>query len=239
MVDESENQNVDEAVVPADDSQVVQERQGEDSVEQQRQRNDVEYNWAEARRKMNELDRKVREQDDYIARIHKQITPQEDEIDEVDRLAEDDIITKSQAKRLAEKMVKQSVDNALRARDASTVEERVKSKFSDFDEIVTRENIEYLRKQDPELAETLSYNPDPYKQAVAVYNTLKRMGVNGEKSKAPLEREKALKNSQKPLSVNAIAKNSAIGNVHLFENGLTPELKSQLRKEMEECRKRG
>ncbi len=56
--------------------------------------------------------------------------------------------------------------------------------------------------------------------------------------KEPLrEKQKAIANSQKPVSVNAVTKSSAIGNAHMFENGLTPELKKSLWDEMERARK--
>lgn len=238
MLDETENQSVEvqesQATAQATESQPVYEDRQE-SVEDHRKRNDVEYNWAEARREMQELKRQVRERDEILNRFQQHMAP-EPEVDELDSLSDDDILTKSQAKKLATRMAREEAERLYKERDASTAGDRIKSRFPDFDEIVTQENVEFLKKQKPELALSLSHNPDPYAQAVAVYDALKMIGVSGRKE-PPVEREKALKNAQKPLSVNAITQNSAIGNVHMFENGITPELKAKLWKEMQECRK--
>jgi hypothetical protein len=72
---------------------------------------------------------------------------------------------------------------------------------------------------------------------VAAYKLLKRLNPGEDMAKS-VEKKKAIENSQKPISVNAVSRNSAIGNAHIFENGLTPELKKQLWKEMEDARKR-
>jgi hypothetical protein len=238
MPDETETQSVEnlesQAVAQATESETVYENR-HDSVEEHRKRNDAEYNWAEARRKMQELERQIKERDDVLARFQQHMAPKQ-EVDELDSLADDDIVTKAQARKMAEKMARQEAEKLFRERDASTVGERVKIKFPDYDDVVTEENVQLLKKQKPELALSLAHNPDPYAQAIAVYDSLKMIGVNGQKV-PPVEKEKALKNAQKPLSVNAITQNSAIGNVHLFENGLTPQLKEQLWKEMKECHK--
>jgi hypothetical protein len=52
-----------------------------------------------------------------------------------------------------------------------------------------------------------------------------------------VKKQRALANSQKPVSVNAVTKNSAIGNAHMFENGLTKELKKSLYDEMKNAMK--
>ena len=224
-----------QAAAPAAESENVNEVRQE-TAEERRKRNDVEYNWAEARRKMQELDRRVKEQDDYISKL-KQTSAPKDDYEEIDRLTDDDIVTKAQARKLAEKMAKQIASQVIKEREAATVEERVKLRFNDFDDVVTQENIELLKQKKPELASSVASNPDPYAQAVAAYDALKMIGAQ-EMSKTSVEKEKALKNAQKPLSVNAVTKQSAIGNAHLFENGLTPELKKQLLKEMQEASKR-
>lgn len=223
-----------EAVAQATESEPVQEAQEEAKIE--KPKDNQAYNWAESRRKMQELERQIRERDDYLAQLKKQNQPPAQE-DELDKLAADDIITKAHAEKLAEKRARQIVNQVLKEREAATVEDRIKVKFPDYDDIVNSENIEILKQRKPELARSLSRCDDPYDQAVAVYDALKMIGENVPKP-VPVEKEKALKNSQKPLSVNAVSKTSAIGNAHLFENGLTPELKSQLLREMNECAKR-
>lgn len=232
------NPSVEEAVPQEEVTQPAQEAvqdKPKESAEEIRHRNDVEYNWAEARRKMQELERQNRELADKVTQIQqpKQVV----EEDELDKLADDDIITKGHAKKLAAKMAQQIAEQVVKQREASTIDERLSVKFPDFAQVVSKENIELLKEQEPELALTLYHNPDPYGQGVAAYKLLKKLGIGGDVPKNE-EKEKALKNAQKPVSVNAVTKQSAIGNAHLFENGLTKDLKAQLWTEMQEARKR-
>ena len=223
--------------VQSADSEQPSERQEEIQEVQQRKRNDAEYNWSEARRKMEQLERKSREQEEMIARLQQ---PKEEADDELNNLAEDDILTVSQARKLATKMAKQVANEAIRQREALTVDDRLRSKFSDYDQVVTTENIELLKQNDPELALSLQrLSDDPYAQSIAAYKLLKNTGYGAPvKSAAPtLEKKKALENSQKPLSVNTVTKQSAIGNAHAFENGLTPDLKKQLWADMQKAMK--
>jgi hypothetical protein len=158
--------------------------------------------------------------------------------DELDKLGDEDIVTKGQAKKLAAKMAEEIASRVIKERENATVEDRLSSKFQDFNQVVTRENIELLKETEPELAMSLAQNTDQYSQGVAAYKLLKRLGIGEEVAKEPVkEKQKAVANSQKPLSVNAVTKSSAIGNAHMFENGLTPELKKSLYEEMQKARK--
>lgn len=223
------------AVAEAPESEATSSTQG--ATEQpSRKRNDEAYNWAEANRKMKEMQEQNRQLADRLQKVEKPAMPAS-ESDDLDKLGDDDIVTKSQVKRLATKMAREIAQDVVKQRDAATVDDRLQMKFPDFADVVTRDAIEELKQAEPELAYSLSSNPDPYAQGVAAYKLLKRMGGGSDMAKST-EKKKAQENSQKPVSVNAVSKHSAIGNAHLFENGLTPELKKQLWKEMEDARKR-
>lgn len=223
-----------EATAQATESEQVQEK--EETPQEKKRRNDVEYNWAESRRKMQELERQNREMQEQITKLN---TPKAEkaEEDELDKLADDDIVTKAQAKKMAVKMAREIAQEVIQQRENSTVDERLQNKYPDFGEVVTRENVELLKQTEPELAMSLAHITDPFTQGVAAYKLMKKAGI-GEEMKAPKEKQKAVTNSQKPVSVNAATKQSAIGNAHIFENGLTPDLKKQLWAEMQELKKR-
>jgi translation initiation factor 2B subunit (eIF-2B alpha/beta/delta family) len=224
--------------VEIEESQAVAPAESEGAEEKQKaeafakKSDDQDRNWKETRRKMQELERKAREQEELIQRLSTPKAALQD--DELDKLGDEDIVTKAQAKKLAAKMAEEIAQRVIKQREDSTVEERLSNKFEDFNQVVTRENIELLKETEPELAMSLSQNTDPYLQGVAAYKLMKRLGIGGEDMpKEPTkEKKKALENSQKPLSVNAVTKTSAIGNAHMFENGLTKELKKQLQEEM-------
>jgi len=197
---------------------------------------DQDRNWKETRRKMQELERRAKEQEELITQLKSPMRAPQD--DELDKLGDEDIVTKGQAKKLAAKMAEEIASRVIKERENATVEDRLSSKFQDFNQVVTRENIELLKETEPELAMSLAQNTDQYSQGVAAYKLLKRLGIGEEVAKEPVkEKQKAVANSQKPLSVNAVTKSSAIGNAHMFENGLTPELKKSLYEEMQKARK--
>lgn len=199
---------------------------------EQQKRTDAEHNWAEMRRKMREKDQQIEELRNQFTQVTATNSSEEDELS---RLSEDDILTVAQAKKLAQQMAKNVAENVIKEREAKTVNERIELKYPDYGEIVTQENIKLAETLEPELAEVISKMDDPYTQRVSAYKLLKR--ITEKKDSSSLEKKKAQENAQKPLSVNAVTKNSAIGNAHLFENGLTPELKSQLWKEMKDAMK--
>jgi hypothetical protein len=231
-VEENVEQEVAQAAVPAEESQSAEELQKAEAFA--KKSDDQDRNWKEARRKMQELERKAEEQQEVIRKL----TAPKAEDDELDKLGDEDIVTKAQARKLASRMAEEIAQRVIKQREDSTVDERLQIKYPDFAQVVTKENIELLKETEPELAESLSYNPDPYKQGIAAYKLLKKAGIESAAPTSSREKEKAVQNGQKPMSVNAVTKQSAIGNAHIFENGLTKELKASLLQEMREAAKR-
>ena len=241
-----ENKSVGEAIAEGAPIQEValptdpEQQSGQQEEVQQPQSpsiGDQEYNWREARRQIEELRRKSDEQERYIASMQNQ---QDDssEDDDLAKLADDDIVTAKQARQLAANMARQVAEDAIRQREASTADDRLRAKFPDYDSVVTRDNIDLLKQQDPELASSLyALSSDPYTQAVAAYKMLKRTGI-GDMARNQPQKARAIENSKKPVSVQSVTRSSAIGNAKAFENGLmtmTPEYAAQLRKDMNEA----
>lgn len=236
MTDE-ETQSVTEEVAPPQEPEPQQDDPKEEvQPTPEPKRGDQEYNWRETRRKLEAMESQNRELKDKIDRMS---GPQKNEDDDLAKLADDDIVTAKQARSLAAKMARQVADEVVRQREVSTLDERLKTKFPDFDSIVTRENIETLKQNEPELAMSLNaISHDPYAQATAAYKILKKHGF-GVSEDVVKNKARAEANSKKPVSVQTVTKqSSAIGNAYQFENGLTPELKKQLWKDMQDCAKR-
>lgn len=200
-----------------------------------KQDNANERNWAEARRSMKERDRKIQELESRLELVQKAQIPKEPELN----LADEDIVTYGQVKRLIQRDAAALADRVVRDRENATVDERLESKYSDFKDVVSKENIELLKQTEPELAKSLSLlKDDPMEQGVAAYKLLKKLGMGIKAEEDMPEKKKAIENGKKPVSVQSVTRQSAIGNAHLFENGLTPELKAALQKEMKEAIKR-
>lgn len=232
---------VQEAVAQPTESEQVHDERQDEVQSQQSKRNDAEYNWKETRRQIQERDREIEQLYKELENLKKGLTPSVD--DEISKLSEDDIITVGQHRKSVEKIsakiAKQVAEEVIREREALTLEDRLTNKFSDFKTVVTAENIDYLKQTEPELAQSLSaMSQDPYAQGIALYKLLKKVGKVETNSNA-YEKKKASENSQKPLSVQAATKQSAIGNAHVFENGLTPDLKKKLYQEMQDAIRSG
>jgi mannosyltransferase OCH1-like enzyme len=175
---EEEISSVDQAVAQAAESEQTQDVQtAETPVEQPSTRGDVEYNWKEARRKMDTLEQRNYELEAKLNQITANQKPHNED-DELSRLQDDDIITAKQARNLAMKLAKQVSEQAIREREAQTVDDRLMSKFPDYQQVVSKENIDLLQQQEPELARSLyALQNDPLSQGIAAYKMLKKLGL--------------------------------------------------------------
>jgi len=221
MTEEENPEGVIEAVAQPSESVEEQDDQQEETKQNPSQvMSDKEFNWSEARRKISELERRTQEQENEIRGLKSNGQFSDDK--DFSNLDDEEIVTAKQ------------VREALRRQEASTLDERLRLRFPDFDTVITKENVDLLQQQDPELALSLkALSHDPYAQAVAAYKLLKRTGVVDMASKQP-QKAKAIENSRKPVSVQSVTKSSAIAEANKFQSGLTPELRKQLWKEMQE-----
>ncbi len=223
----------------APEAEQVQEAQVPEQKPAKRKKS-AEENWAEAQRGIKERDRQIYELRTQLESSKPKMAEAPVEDDELSKMSKDDILTVAQAEKLVLKRAEKIAETVVRRREASMVDERLGTKFTDYADVVSKEAIDILKQQEPELAQSLwNLRDDPYAQGVAAYKMIKRLGIGKEEEEPEsMEKKKAIENSKKPVSVQAVTKSSAIGNAHLFENGLTKELKAQLHREMEECRKR-
>jgi len=223
----SEEQNVVE-----EDQQEVVLPEGLESADEAQQEvsepaeGSQEYNWKQAREQQRRLEEDNRELRRAIEEMQapKAQPQQEEEFS----IADDDLVEGRHVK-----MLMQKVESQLRQQKNEAVPDRLKARFPDFDDVVTKENVERLKKEEPELLASIVANPDVYAKGIAAYKLLKRTYPAGEN----LEKEKAklAANRTRPGSGNAAAKQSPLAEADRFANGLTPELKRQLLAEMEEA----
>lgn len=119
----------------------------------------------------------------------------------------------------------------------SVVEARIKAQYPDFDNIVSKENIDQLRYQYPELAQTLNTSSDLYSKAVSAYTLIKKLGITPDADPYAADNARAQANLAKPRPlVSGAARpqgDGALSQANAFANGLTDDLKKQLWKEMQ------
>ena len=165
--------------------------------------------------------------------------PQEDyDFDiEADALAEGKHLKKLMAK---QKAMEQQLKSYQMQSEAVAVETRIRAQYPDFEKVVSKENVELLNEQFPEIARTLRDTPDMFNKAAAAYTVIKNFGIHKDTAKFEADRAKAVSNAQKPrplASVNPTQGDSPLSKANAFANGMTDELKEQLRREMYEDRK--
>ena len=165
--------------------------------------------------------------------------PQEDyDIDiDADALVEGKHVKKVTAKL---KAMEQQLKRYQAQSEEVAVEARIRTQYPDFEKVVSKENVEILNERFPEIAKTLRDTPDIFSKAAAAYSVIKNFGIHKDVVSRDNDRARTIANAQKPrplTSVNPTQGDSPLSKANAFANGMTDELKEQLRKEMYAARK--
>jgi hypothetical protein len=222
--DEAKDVNNQESVSPEatteDQSQKVQQNDA----------NSKEMNFAKLReksevaeRKSAELERQVK---DLLRREEERNRPAPvKEEDELSSLADDDILTVKQAKKLATIQAEELIKKTLDQRERATLPERVRGKYEDFDAIMTEENIKKLELDEPGLAQACSVAPNPWE---ATYKIVKKFIVPQQETKANKGDEKMKENLSKPASVNSAGRQGPLNNANLWSEASKDDLYKEM-----------
>lgn len=245
-------QTVQEVEVPSNDSSSeVQEQETKTS-----RFTKVKEDNFKALREAKEKAEKERDMllEQYL-KFSQQAKPSKDELPEVKKLPvyddsdidlgidDDSLLEGKHAKKLVEhvKALRSELNQYKVQATQESLETKIVRQFPDFSSVVSQENIEVLNQEFPEVAMALRDTGDLYTKAAATYNMIKKMGLSSSnKGEFMADKNKALKNSVKPRPLTSVAPqqgDSPLSKANAFANGLTPELKEQLRKEMYNSRK--
>ena len=188
-----------------------------------------------------EKERLAKENEEIQIRLAKyeesQSKPPEEDLEI--NIGDDDLFEGKHYKKLQKQLKKQQEElkNYQEQAKLTSTEAKLKSQYSDFDKVVSVENIRRLRESEPEIAETLASSKDVYSKAVSAYKMIKKLGIYVEDNYQQ-DRTIAKQNSLKPkplASVSPQQGDSPLTKANAFANGLTKELKTQLRREMDEA----
>ncbi len=232
---EAESTVVEEVVADAQQEQASPEAQP--PAEEASKDDTQDRNWREVRQLLKETNQTVEElkNRNYALEERERQRSQPPEVEEEVDLSDDDISTVGMTKKLLRKQ-SEKIDQLvqeMKQREALTVEDRLRSKFSDYDAVVNKENLKSLFATAPELVKMLKASQDdPYEQAMGAYKLMKKFGVTSEDS------AKLRENQTKPRSVNSVGQTSALSQANAFSRGLTPDLRKQLLQEMNEAAKK-
>ena len=218
--------------VVAQESQIPQEP--EPSPEPQKE----EVNWKKARELMEDQKRQLdlmkereRRYQEELVKLTQKSAPAEEELN----LSKDDLLTVDQFEKLSNRRFEQKFQELQRKYDDQSAEVKLRQEFNDYDAIVTPENLERLARENPEAVETLQANTRLYAKAKTAYQMLKSMYGTYQTQE---NKDKLQANLTKPRAAASTGSNGALSQAHLFEKGLTPELKKQLLQEMVDAKKR-
>jgi hypothetical protein len=218
------------------------------SFEQQIPPTFAQTDYAKNMRALREkAERAERERDDLmrLIRENSQPKPSKPQANNVEEQAEEDLdidpdalIEGKQFKKLYNEM--KSLKNEVNRYKAQTHEEQIQIKlnaqFPDFDNVVTPENLKLFAELEPEIATTIRGSKDIYSGAVTAYKMIKKLGLIEPQSP---EKQVVQRNAVKPRSSNSVSAQSGdtpLSRANAFGSGLTPELRTQLLKEMEQYR---
>lgn len=178
-------------------------------------------NWKEAREVMRQQQMKIQELENHINGSKK---PDSD-FDELDTLGSDDIVTVGQARKLAAQVAERTAREISEKNQAEMRKLETYSRHSDFESVVTPENIKKLELEYPSIAEGISRSSNPHKGA---YEAIKTLFKGSEKTVSEAAK-KAEENLNKPQSVHSQGYQGALSEVKNFEdNTLSSERKHEI-----------
>jgi hypothetical protein len=117
---------------------------------------------------------------------------------------------------------------------SNSAEVRLRSQYNDFDKVMTLQNIQTFSAAYPELAKTINASSSLYDKASSAYTLIKRFGIYDDQPFAA-DKTRAIENISKPKPLSSISPqqgDTPLSRANAFANGLTEELKAQLRAEM-------
>lgn len=176
-------------------------------------------NFANLRKAKETLEQENDQLKRTLEEIQRRLSPKQPETepdDGLSDLADDDILTAAQARKLAEKTAKKVLEETRKAQEKQMYPQTAKSKYPDMDEVLTQENLKEFEQNNPVMAQVI-YEAgqmgkiNPYE---AAYQAIKNSPQYQSKSakKAVEKDSKTLQeNLSKPVSSNAIGKGGLSG----------------------------
>lgn len=177
-----------------------------------------EYNWRQMEDTNKQLQKQVWELEQKDQQAQEKIQLEKEEL----KLEKDDLITYGQVDELVEKraetkaraIFQEEFKKAERAKQPLAA----KQKYSDFEKVVTNENINKLEKEDPELARLIALSNDPFDRT---YKEIRRSDFFKSTQMNKESDEKIAENSQKPVSSNSFGKQRPLSYANDFAKGHT------------------
>lgn len=219
----AEEIQAEEVVSPQEE--ISQANQAQESQEHVQESSDKEKNFARLRETKEQLERENRE----LKAAMQNKSPPPEQKEEDFGIDDDDLVEGKVVKKLYQEI--RSLQSTYEQEKLASIPDRLRSKFSDFDSVVSTENIEKLKESEPELYGSIVSGNDLYGKGVAAYKTLKALGIYQDPTYND-QKKVVQQNTSRPLSTQAVKGQGALAEANIFAKGLTPELRKQLQQEM-------
>lgn len=195
---------------------------------QEKEISDKEINFQKLREKAERLERENEELRKYTSSPK----PQAQEPEEDLGIDDDDIPDGRVVKKLFNAY--RNLEKQYKADKIATIPDKLKAKFPDFEQVVSKKNVEKLEQTEPEIFASITAGEDLYAKGVSAYKTLKALGI-AKDDPYVAQKQQVQENHSRPVSAQAIKGQGALSEANIFAKGLTPELKKQLQQEMAEA----
>lgn len=134
---------------------------------------------------------------------------------------------------------RRQMEESRRYAEVNSIENKLRTKYNDFDSVVTHENIQRLRELKPEVAASLHQTQDLFSKAAATYTILKDLGIARTTTVPHEELQKAQNNLNKPKTASSLAATSPLSHASAFGSGdLTEDRKRQIWDQMQQNARR-
>lgn len=209
--------------------------------------------WKELRERAERAEKLQKERDEYYAIIkkieeealkyqHQQAQPVQPE-PEVDytSLQDDDIVDGKQLKRILmqERNYRERLEKEWQERKRieheNAIESQLNREYPDLYKVLSKDNIEALRTEDPYLAASLHSNTDLKSKMIGTYNAIKRYGIYKDPNAYAFDKNRLQQNLNKPRASQTVAPQSGtdpLSAANIYANGLTEELREKLYQDM-------
>lgn len=190
-----------------------------------------------------EKERMARERDDAIryareveARAYANQQKPPVEVDELASMRPDDLVEAKHFQKKIHKLEEQ-IQSIQQQSQVGIVEATLKAKYSDFDSVVSKANLDALQEQYPDIHKTIYTSQDLYSKGSAAYQLIKKFIAEPAAPSGPsLESKQLQKNAEKPRSLNTVKSaqpDTPLSRANMYAEGLTEDMKKEIFKHMQ------
>jgi hypothetical protein len=196
---------------------------------------------AKAERERDALLAQMLEMQTMMQSKQQQKAPEPEYQDEDIDIDEDSLVEGKVVKKMYQNMKQlEAKVNSYNAQSQQSIQDaQIKAQYPDFDRVCSLENIEILNETYPDVARALAATSNYYDKASSAYKIIKNFGIYRNPVQEQ-ERARISANAQKPRPLTSVSPqqgDSPLSRANAFANGMTDDLKEQLRKEMFAARK--